>query len=255
MQTGDGTPEIYARQSSHLQDQQFGKFKPNDKSIEGQEYLKAHQPRGCDFYEGTKQDGKAIGDPALLLPSGMRSLLYQQVEPQSGQSRLYIKMETEGARINPATPHYEGQFSSRPKDAADISRSLAHGANLAEKLLHGGQATQKDLPQLREDLPKPIRTAMKSLLSQAKQTDPEAYRILTTGTPHLGQISANIQSLDASGRVLPQPLRQSLDALRNTIEQTPLRGSQNLRDRFGEEVVLTGDHLRTAPAISGSTGQ
>jgi hypothetical protein len=49
--------------------------------------------------------------------------------------------------------------------------------------------------------------------------------------------------MTAQGRPLEPALRPKLAALEAAIATVPLRGSQDLRSRFGEEVVLTADDL------------
>jgi hypothetical protein len=242
MQTDAGQPDLYTRRSTHLPEQQVGDFKSNKKSPAAQEYLAQHQPRGSDFYEGVPSEG-VIGDPDLLLPSGMRTFLYQQVKAASGRSRLYIKMETEGARADPGTPRYSGGVQSRPREWADYGHTISHSFNLVKKVVAGGQAKNHDLPQLREDVPKPVQKLLTKILSKSKEKDRRIYEIMRQGSG-IGNLYQNMSSIDNQNIDVHPEIKELLVELDFAIKTTEFRGEKDLLERFGEEVVLMGSHLK-----------
>lgn len=247
METEAGGPDLYPRRSTHLPEQQLGDYKKKyffsrtQKSAAAQEYLAQHQPRGTDFYEGAPGDG-GIGDTELLLPSGMQTFLYQQVTAPSGRSRLYIKMETEGAAGDRLTPKYRGGVQARPREWADYGHTAAHLANLLKKIATGGHASNPDLPQLREDVPKPIRKLFKKILSELKSKDRRVYEVMSSGSG-IGHMHQNIDRLYEDAIAASPAIKELLAELDFAIKSTDYRGERDLRERFGEEVVLMRNHL------------
>lgn len=237
MQTEAGKPEIYARRSTHLQERQLGGFSRKDKSDAAQDYLAQHQPRGSDFYEGVAKKG-GIGDPKLLLPSGMRTFLYQQVETPGGNPRLYIKMETEGARADLSTPKYRGGVQSRSLRPEDFKHTMLHGLNLVKKKVLGGQSKQRHLPQLREDVPKPIQKIVKQIISGSKLNNPEVYNIMMDSSS-IGKIYQNLDKISDESILVSDENMILLTDLLSAIVSTVFHGDADLYERFGEEVVLT----------------
>jgi hypothetical protein len=244
----DRMPDIYTRRSTHLPEQQLGAFKKPwffsriQKSAEAQAYLASHQPRGTDFYEGTSSEGD-IDNPDLLLPSGMHTFLYQQVKTAGGTARLYIKMETEGARADPGTPTYSGGIQSRPLERADLEHTAAHLLNLVKKMVTGGHAKNKDLPQLREDVPKPIQKLVKKILSEFKKKDRNLYDFMLY-SPDIGNIDTNMNYIYDDVITRFPEIGELLVELDFALKSSKFHLGGNPSERFGEEVVLMDSDLR-----------
>lgn len=135
----DRCSEVYNRFSSHMKEQQ--------KKVGG-------SARAVDFYEGdikTNPDG--------LLPYGMNTMLVQSVTIDgTGEERLYVKLETESARlgapsgkamlgakirhnleVDPQLQESRGDLdfatlpTSRERTPEDMHRTIEHGKNLIRK--------------------------------------------------------------------------------------------------------------------------
>ncbi len=167
----DRCPEVYGRDSSHFLEQQ---------GRPGQ------QARGMDFYEGVDEETGQVADPDLLLPSGMRALLVQQLTMPGGKSedkeRLYIKMETESARYNPLFTATDPTLPpSRPLRDGDKKNAVLHLGNLLKSNLGISQGEDPDLKKFKEEGVKDVTKKLKATLDYLKKKNPEAYRVLSPG--------------------------------------------------------------------------
>ena len=139
---------VYTRDTSHL-------------SKEDQE-ARGGQGRGMDF--------EREGPIEQRLPYGMRTLLFQQYK-REGQQRLYLKMETEGARFNPTHSAELGGREEpsasdiRPMQAADVPEAISHLKNLliAEKDTSGLARYGEKFG----DLPKDMQAAYRDIVQTA----------------------------------------------------------------------------------------
>jgi hypothetical protein len=225
----DKCTQVYGRDSSHLKEQQ---------KKEG------GQGRGIDFYEGT--GGAGVADPDRLLPSGMRTLLYQQATTSKGDSRIYIKMETESARFNPAFKQAPDTPDPRALEGADVGRSILHLGNLIKAKLGMSQGEDEALASFREQTDKSVVAAYDEALKSSKKNSPAAYEILKTGSKRVHQMLTNIDNIAASGITVDGTTYGHLERCANTI--VDLYGSDNLDARFGGEVVLEASDL-AGPAL------
>jgi hypothetical protein len=161
----DKCSEVYRRDSSHLKSQQ---------KIEGQ------KARGIDFYDG------GIGDSESrkkMLPYGMNTVLVQSVKTGDKQ-RLFVKMETEGARVRPSGINplrlpagiamrlrrltgnrSKDDIKSRKLRLDDVKHSLAHLANLLGPKEDGGTKA------FREQVPDEIVDAYVTMFKQIKNKE------------------------------------------------------------------------------------
>ncbi|MFO0616201.1 MAG: hypothetical protein U0414_26645 [Polyangiaceae bacterium] len=231
---------VYMRPSSHLKPDQQGA---------------GHTGRGIDF----DKHGRGLD---RHLPFGMRTLLYQGLTRQ-GSEMLYIKMESEGTRVNPY--NFMGGLADEaraPVRVADVKESIAHLINL----LH----TEADYSQLARhgekysDLPGGVRNAYDSILAAvggdanmslgAERGGSFQDGRLTDMT--VAQMAENIASLQAaldSGASGLTPNAQT--DLQNAIDAWNTAGQaawgpeyrQDLPYRVGDEVIVRDEHLPEIP--------
>jgi len=226
----------YARKSSHMPEQQ---------EREG------GVARGIDFYKGS------VKEPELMLPYGMQTLLVQSVTPSSGEDRLYVKMETEGARLSSGVARKDREdedlkgFKDRSKNKADTARTLAHGANYAVALL--ASHSDMGMKSTRENVPKSILQGYGSIIESAKENGLESQFLecLLKGSyqTELNVIFKNLTAADElmnnnTTPVLVDKKTAALIAMLND-EIANQFGSeiQELQSRFGEEVLMTSKDL------------
>ncbi|GAA0598235.1 hypothetical protein [Caenispirillum bisanense] len=226
----DKSMEVYGRDSSHLKEQQ-GKT--------------GGQARGIDFYEGVNEEEGEIENVDLLLPSGMRTVLYQQVETAKGESRLYLKMETESARFNPAFRKRDETPESRALTKEDVPRAILHLGNLIKSKLGMSQGEDKDLKGFREKVADSVKDPYKKALDLAKKGSPEAYAILKRGEVEVNQIAANIDAVAAAKVPVDEKTYAALYNVYDTIAKT--WGQQDMDARYGGEVVVDDNALKGKP--------
>lgn len=231
----DGNTELYARGSSHMRDQQ-------EKS--------GNVGRGIDFYEGTDEETGAMVNEELVLPYGMRTLLMQSMDTANGDERLYLKMETESARLGGSLPSWmpfvekiggvrkvkEGETlpESRPLKGEDVARGLRHAANLFKSAEEKGG---HDLAGKKEKVPKALLGAYEDMRSAAKgagKAGKAALDVLNTGKwkKSVHQIFENVKSLNLLEDV-PDAVHIAAVPLANALAQMG-----DIEARVGDEVVL-----------------
>lgn len=231
----DKCSEAYVRDSSHLKDQQ---------KREG------GQARGIDFYEGMS-DGK-IADLAKLLPSGMRTVLYQKMTTAQGDQRLYVKMETESARIrakfwNPSEFARE-EVQSRPREFKDWGRSVLHLGNLIKAKLGLHQGEDKDLRGFREKLPGAVTSHIEAAKKEAKKTKNQDVIDALAGLEKAAkggvtQIWAHFEAM--SELQMDTAVYEHLAAMAQAIFD--IAPDVDADKRIGEEVVLDLEDLEAKP--------
>ncbi len=242
----DKNPQVYSRLSSHLREQQGRGVKGGI----GVERLAdaGPTPRGQDFYNPLGDDKPGT------LPSGMNALLYQEVLLPNGEVALYVKMETEGSfghpgdnrKLDPTVP------ADRPKHPNDGRRARKHLKNLLKK-----EPGDKDLPGLREQVPKEVGKAIKGLIDAVQGKKAKAYLKSASGTEtwkgiwssaspricYFLDALAKCEELAEGGEAdwaLGDEATDAIEALRLVIEDRfPDDGLAGRR--LGEEVVLTTD--------------
>jgi len=142
--------EVYPRKSSHISEQ----AKEVGVGVSGQ------TARGMDFYYNP-------ANPNHMLPSGMNTILYQQVKGTDGRVMLYVKMETESAIGSGGSNHAIDATApnARPARQGDNGALLAHGMNWVVKTATGGVQSNKELGSTREDVPKLIKKECNAIVS------------------------------------------------------------------------------------------
>lgn len=215
---------VYTRDSSHL-----------SKEDQGQ---RGGQGRGMDFNTDTLDRG---------LPYGQRTLLYQQLTRQ-GDGYLYIKQETEGARITMGALF-------RDDDAPDMKdvRPVNWGNDFGEAWRHGknfvvGDPDKSGLARHAEkwgDQPSDVRTAYERLLAAVK-TDPRLAPLAEQGVRRVGTFDALDRAKGAHvGDVKGIEVSQQQVNVNNVIAEL------QAGDHSGEvtaEVAAAIDAWRTAAA-------
>lgn len=231
---------VYLRSSSHLTEQQT---KPGQ------------QARGMDFYKGGLTDGKTeVGKEAEgsdgLLPAGMKTLLYQQVELPDGDKALYMKMETAGAFGTSKWNFYNGVWGAesdppaqtRPECAEDKERAKEHGANYMGGVKEAGK---------REQVPKETEAAYNELLKAITDKKIKAKLKSAGGKPlRLNNVMHAILKLIDTGEISnDQPdVVKFLQAVEKTAgllgKDTDTKFKrEDMEARFGGEAVLTTNDL------------
>lgn len=230
----DRCSEAYIRDSSHMS---------------GQQKLAGGQARGIDFYDG--MDDGEIADTGHLLPAGMRTVLYQKITTAQGQQRLYIKMETESARVRAkffTKDFYREEIASRPREWKDWSNSIRHLGNLIKAKLDMSQGEDKDLRAFREQVPKIIGKHIDAALSAAKDSGSEeaieAMQGLKASVKSgIGQIWAQYEAIAEAGIDMDASVYTHLAQMAQAIFD--LAPKVDADERLGGEVVLKLDDLRT----------
>lgn len=232
----DRVGEVYTRDSSHLKDQQ--------KKSGG-------QARGIDFYDGISHEG-AITDIDNLLPSGMRTVLLQQVDTPKGESRLYVKMETESARWNPLHKKQSDAPESRPLQPGDKKNAILHLGNLIKSMAGVSQGDDQTLRGFREKVPGSVTKAWKVVLESAK--DSAAAKSKLKSAKYISQMSEAIlavYALDIDDDDFWKNFETAASAWQETVmKELPTQTVQDIEelfDRFGGEIVLGTDDLTTPP--------
>jgi tetratricopeptide (TPR) repeat protein len=232
----DKCEEAYIRDSSHMKDQQ---------KREG------GQARGIDFYEGVEEG--SVADTSRLLPSGMRTLLTQKVTTAQGKRRLYIKMETESARIRAQfykKDFYRNEIESRPREWKDWSNSIKHLGNLIKSKLGMSQGEDPVLRTFREKVPKAIETHIKAALKAAKDTENEEAEEAIKGLQKavkggVTQIWAAYLAIGESGIEMDKSVYENLAKMAQAIFD--IAPDVNPDERLGDEVVVSMDDLMPSP--------
>ena len=239
---------MYYRQSSHLREQAEDKFSNTDGT---------KTPRGFDFYEGSADDTRK------LLPYGMNAVLLQSVETTGG-AQLYIKMETESARLSPEAKVKGDEMAEKRRDwkGADVGRTVKHGANLFFP-----EKDKTGLSAFRENTPVEDVKAYDDLLKQLEGMDMLASTILEQGyeapPKHgaamkvlKGQEEKTEKAVDAGNRMRIFQMLKNMDAclghplvgqlVKDQLIVERAKLVQKYPDapaRFGGEIVLGDDDL------------
>ncbi len=216
----DGCKEKYARDSSHL------------KSAQKEQGGTA---RGIDFYEGTN-------DADLLLPYGMNTFLYQKFTTADGEQCLFIKTETESARISPQMlSSSDDKPQSRPVEKADVLRSVKHGLNFVKSLTgkhdDGGEQSH------REKVPADI-VALYYVLMKAVNKDKMAMKVLQQGDykREVFQMLSNVGELVEIYEQVPGEVAEAIKSLSTAITERDWE-LDSLSRRLGNEVVLSASDM------------
>ncbi|MDE2583050.1 MAG: hypothetical protein KGL52_15555 [Rhodospirillales bacterium] len=240
----DRCPEVYGRRSTHFREQQS---------------KKGQQPRGMDFYEGVDRDTNQVADTDLLLPGGMCALLFQQLTMPGGKSedkeRLYIKLETESARLDPLFKATDSTLPpSRELQRDDPIRTVLHLLNAVKSYFGLSQGEDPDLKKFKEEGVKDVKEKMKATLAYLKKANPDAYEILepaispsdigVKSSVRVNEMLAGIERLVAAKDVELdfeglRLLQAAFDALTDSYE---IEG-RDATVRAGGEVALFMDDL------------
>lgn len=234
----DRVGEVYTRDSSHLAKQQ-------EKD--------GGQARGIDFYDGVGEDG-SISDLKKLLPSGMRTVLLQQVKNPSDEPMLYVKMETESARWNPFHKKQDGAPDNRPLQPGDRKNAILHLGNLIKSKLGLSQGDDESLRGFREKVSSNIKNAWKAVIEAAK-SNAEAKKILKKAK-FINEMSEAIlkvfglDSLEDDADVFKNFEIAASDWHEVVMKEMPKDTAKDIEDlfsRFGGEVVLNSSDLEEQP--------
>jgi hypothetical protein len=228
--------ELYPRGSTHLPEQQ---------NKEGQ------SPRGMDFYHGTDKLGDGIADDAL--PSGMNTLLFQQITTPDEEVKLYIKLETEGAygtdagraakydktapkpRPKRDKPKPNDPKSPRTADGGDNGAFWAHARNTWDTKVLKKFDQDPDLPGRREDsLPDALKQTCKALIKTAKTkaVKSKLMSVLKQKRINLFVVAVNEVWSDAPDELSDEVVETFREEL------VKLLGTEDLLGVTGEEVSL-----------------
>jgi hypothetical protein len=235
----DKCSAVYGRDSSHLKEAQTDKL---------------GQARGIDFYEGD------LENLDLMLPYGMNTLLSQTVRSKDGKDMLYLKMETESARVNPTFKKQDDTPDARDWKAEDIGRAVKHLINLLKAHEDGSLAS------FREQIPDGVGKAYANVIAAAKKNgSKEAASLLQEGykaakkkkygdTVRINAIIANfeaVKKLALAGKVDDETMGAIFEC---ETEIVSAFGTENVTERLGGEVLLNGDDL-SGKKRKGTVGQ
>ena len=229
----DRSSKVYGRDSSHL--------KKHQEQTGG-------QARGIDFYDGTTEDGD-IANTDLLLPAGMRTVLLQSVKLDTGEERLYVKMETESARWNPFFTKRGDTPEPRALEPGDRKNAMLHLGNLIKAKLHLSQGEDKSLKATREKMPDNLKKAYEKLLKAAKKGSPAAHKVLKSGAykDHIHQMVQNVNEVyalfDEEEIVVDDATLGEMCEVVNEIGDTVQESIGDQLSRIGGEVVLSKDDV------------
>ncbi len=217
----DKCEEKYARGSSHMK---------------GEQKKEGNMGRGIDFYDGAE-------DPNHLLPYGMNTFLFQAFTTAEGEERLFIKTETESARVSAAMFSMRSDKpESRPISIReDIPRSIKHGINLIHAMR--GKHDDQGGAAYRERMPKEIAKRYKALLLICKH-DKVVKKLLEEGLydKEVFQMLQNIQSVVTEFPRLPDYIQDGLMDVLDVINSFDW-DANTLASRVGGEIVITKKDL------------
>ncbi len=228
----DRSDKVYGRDSSHLkkhQEKQGG------------------QARGIDFYDGMEEDGSLNTDQ--LLPAGMRTVLLQSVKLDTGEERLYVKMETESARWNPFFTKRGDTPEPRALEPGDRKNAILHLGNLIKAKLHLSQGEDKSLKATREKVPDNLKKSYEKLLKAAKKGSPAAHKVLKSGSykDHIHQMVQNVNEVyalfDEEEIVVDDATLGEMCEVVTEIGDTLQESIGDQLSRIGGEVVLGKDDV------------
>ena len=180
----------------------------------------------------------------------MRTVLLQQVDTPKGESRLYVKMETESARWNPVHRKQSNAPQSRPLQEGDRTNAILHLGNLLKSMAGISQGDDPTLRGFREKVPGSVTKAWKVVVASAKG---EAKGKLKSAK-YISQMSEAIlavYALDIDDDDFWENFEVAAAAWQETVmEELPKKTVQDIEelfDRFGGEIVLGTNDLTTPP--------
>ena len=267
----DRCQEVYNRYSSHMKAQQ--------EKVGG-------SARAIDAYEG---DIKT--NPDALLPYGMNTMLVQSIKmDKTGEERLYIKLETESARlgapslgampkayaqhgldVDPQFAESRGDLDaatlpkSRPQNPEDMERTIEHGKNLVRKQ----KSRVKNLKRFAENeiggdskaVEKELVPRYEAIIKAVKKLDPALVDALKKGNykKEVNEMAANLEAFTSllEKQDLKEDQAKAVDeAMEEFDKYFKEKGlDQNAESRVMTEVVLTADALKpkglTAESVAG----
>lgn len=255
----DRCSEVYNRFSSHMKDQQ--------KKVGG-------SARAVDFYEGdikTNPDG--------LLPYGMNTMLVQSMTmDDTGEERLYVKLETESARlgapsmgkmlgayrqhgldVDPQLEQSRGDIDfatlpeSRERTPEDMHRTIEHGKNLVRKQksrIKGlKRFTENEIDGNKKAVTKELLPKYEAIAKAAKKIK-IPFDALEQGA-YKKEFNVMVSNIEAFTAVVAEQaidgeeedlLNAALDAFTDYCFSKGLH--QNAESRVMTEAVLTTDFLK-----------
>ena len=218
------TDEVYPRKSSHLKEQQ---------DAPGQ------CARGMDFYDGA--DDLANGPSDKALPSGMNTLLYQQVTAPDGSVLLYVKMESEGAYGSGASKDPTAP-QPRPKRDRDNGALVAHGWNYVKATL-GSHDQDKDLKARREDADKRFKPLCNAIVKALTDKGAKAKLKSAMGSKlRINSVCAALEEINDDG-LFNDECDGPIEAFIDAIEEVYGGDLADLLKKFGDEVTLNPNDL------------
>lgn len=214
--------EVYPRKSSHLSEQ------AKEVGVSGQ------TARGMDFYYDP-------ANPNHMLPSGMNTVLYQQVKGTDGRVMLYVKMETESAIGSGSSNHTIDNTApnARPPRPGDTGALLAHGKNWVVKKTTGGVQSNKELGSAREDVPKAIKKKCNDIVSHWPTKPGKVYiKSAMSGELRLNKFFEALEYQAQQDHLQPTDA-VVLEAVQLLQQLTADYDVDSIGWMFGEEVQLT----------------
>ncbi|MCB9765027.1 MAG: hypothetical protein H6739_34960 [Alphaproteobacteria bacterium] len=252
-------PQNYQRGTSHLpKDTPGGKSFMQNKSIKAAKEEGEDRAIGIDFY--TSDD--YFDDPMLKLPYGLQAMLFQTFE-RGDQTRLYIKMETEGAKV-------KGTFG-REYTSKDTKRAQAHlgnlvkshGRNLVKKIKFWSKSTESDrFGEKWSDVPKRVKKPWEALVTALKKTKsgiklaakPEVgvmYRLTAQVDAWIDEVAPDVDAPEMfKNKNIPSEdvFNEVVEAYNALVLQLDIEygGDEDLIDyRVGNEIIMSHRSLRS----------
>lgn len=262
----DRCQEVYNRYSSHIKAQQ--------EKVGG-------SARAVDAYEGDIRT-----NPDSLLPYGMNTMLVQSMQIEgTGEQRLYVKLETESARlgaksltamasayakygldVDPQFAESRGDVDfatlpqSRPQHEHDMERTKEHGKNLIIKQksrIKGlKRFTENEIGGNKDTVGKELVPRYEAIVKVAKKLELDVD-LLKAGNykKEVNEMIANLEAFTATLEAAEldndgaAKLTRAFDEFTDYCIAKGL--DQNAQSRVMTEVVLTSDFL----APDGVTGE
>jgi len=234
----DKCPDRYGRKSSHIKKQQKGG--------------PGHSPRGMDLYGGTEALAEDKEDVSGLLPAGMNAMLWQQVDGeeigQDGEGKpiykqlLYLKMETEGARVGGTVKGDETLPTSRDMKVKDVGRSIKHLGNLIKGKMGFKEEPDKDLKTTREEWPEAAKKAAKKIM---KKVNDKPSKAALKNAYDTGRLSTYYDALLELDPDVYDSVEDEIDIFTDAYDEVMEKlGKDTENRRYGGEVVLLDGDVR-----------
>lgn len=166
-----------------------------------------------------------------------------------GKQCLYIKMETESARIRAkffTKDFYREEIKSRPREWKDWSNSITHLGNLIKAKLGMSHGEDKDLRAFREQVPKAFGKHFDAALKAAKDSGNEDAVDALKGMKDavksgVGQIWAHYEAIAEAGIPMNASVYEHLAKMAQAIFD--IAPNVDADARIGSEVVVGMDDL------------